>query len=291
MNESEDAPAGAPDSGRGHVNAPDSLREGAEEALGAIEGSARKFIEDLGGILIMAGQTVVWALRPPYRGQNLFIQLEFVGVQSIFVVALTGLFSGMVFALQTYHAFSLFNAQSLVGSTVALSLARELAPVFAGLMVTARVGSAMATELGSMRVTEQIDALATMAVDPFQYLVVPRVLATVLMMPVLTMLFDIVGITGAYVVAVYGQHLAAAAFLGRIHSWVDPNDIIGGLIKAAVFGLIISLISCYKGFNARGGAKGVGVATTEAVVMASVSIMIVDYFLSALLVNFWSRGR
>jgi phospholipid/cholesterol/gamma-HCH transport system permease protein len=230
-------------------------------------------------------------VRPPYRIQNLFIQLEFVGVGSIFVVALTGLFSGMVIALQTYHAFSLFNAQSLVGSTVAISLARELAPVFTGLMVTARVGSAMATELGSMRVTEQIDALATMAVDPFQYLVVPRVAATILMMPLLALLFDVVGIVGAYIVAVYGQHLAEASFLGRIQAWVDPPDVIGGLIKAAVFGLIISLISCYKGFNARGGAKGVGIATTEAVVMASVTIMIVDYFLSLLLVGFWTRGR
>jgi phospholipid/cholesterol/gamma-HCH transport system permease protein len=265
-------------------------QQGGVEALAWLGGGLVGFIEDLGGIVMMAGQTFLWALRPPYRFQNLFIQLDFVGVGSIFVVALTGLFSGMVFAVQTYHAFSLFNAQGLVGATVALSLARELAPVFAGLMVTARVGSAMATELGSMRVTEQIDALATMAVDPFQYLVVPRVVATVLMMPVLTMLFDIVGIAGAYIVAVYGQHLAPATFLGRIHTWVDPTDVAGGLIKAAVFGLIISLISCYKGFNARGGAKGVGVATTEAVVMASVAIMVLDYFLSLLLVNFWSRG-
>jgi phospholipid/cholesterol/gamma-HCH transport system permease protein len=265
-----------------------SAGQEAREVVESVGHGTIALIADVGGITEMAFRTAVWLVRPPFRFQLLFEQLDYVGVGSIFVVGITGLFTGMVFAVQTYHAFSLFNAQGLVGSTVALALARELAPVFAGLMVTARVGSSMATELGSMRVSEQIDALETMAVNPLQYLVVPRVVSTVLMMPVLTILFDAVGIAGAYSVAVFGSGVSRAAFLGRIHNWVDPEDIIGGMIKAAVFGLLIALIACYKGFNARGGAKGVGLATNEAVVMGSVTVLVFDYFLSLLLIPFWT---
>ena len=275
----------------GREEAPSAGQAATQEAVEAVESvgrSAIQLVEDVGGIALMGLQTAVWLFRPPYRLKNLVSQLDYIGVGSIFVVGITGLFTGMVFAVQTYHAFSLFDAQGLVGATVALSLSRELAPVFAGLMVTARVGSAIATELGSMRVSEQIDALATMAVDPLQYLVVPRVVACVAMMPVLTMLFDTVGIMGAYLVAVFGMGVDAATFLGRIRTWVDPEDILGGLIKAAVFGLLISLIACYKGYNAKGGAKGVGTATNEAVVMGSVTVLVVDYFLSLLLASFWS---
>lgn len=265
-----------------------SATEEAREVVEQVGSGTIQLVADIGGIAEMAVRTFAWLLRPPIRVALLFEQLDYVGVGSIFVVGITGLFTGMVFAVETYHAFALFNAQGLVGSTVALSLARELGPVFAGLMVTARVGSSIATELGSMRVSEQIDALETMAVSPLQYLVLPRVLACVLMMPVLTILFDGVGIVGAYLVSVIGQGVSAASFLGRIHNWVDPQDIIGGLIKAAVFGLLIALIACYKGFNARGGAKGVGLATNEAVVMASVTVLISDYFLSILLTPFWT---
>ncbi len=272
----------------GPVGAITSAAFEAREVVTQVGFGAIRLIEDIGGIATLGFQTLAWTFRPPFRLGLLFEQLDFIGVGSIFVVGITGLFTGMVFAVQTYHAFSMFDATGLVGATVALALARELAPVFAGLMVTARVGSTMATELGSMRVTEQVDALYTMAVSPLQYLVVPRVVACVLMMPVLTMLFDVVGILGAYGVSVFGKGISAAVFLGRIKTWVDPEDIIGGLIKAAVFGLLISLIACYKGFNARGGAKGVGRATNEAVVMASVTVFIVDYFLSVLLASFWT---
>lgn len=251
-------------------------------------GPAKRFIEDTGGLIELALGALWGAFRPPFRFALLFEQLDFIGVGSISVVGITGLFSGMVFGVETYHAFSLFNAQSMVGSTVALAMARELAPVFAGLMVTARVGSSMATELGAMRVTEQIDALTTLAVDPVQYLVTPRLLAGTIMMPFLTVLFESVGITGAYVVAVVMNNLSPALFLGRIRTWVDPEDIIGGLIKAAVFGFIIALIGCYRGYNATGGSKGVGQATNRAVVAASVAILIIDYFLSILLAPYWS---
>ncbi len=260
----------------------------AREAVVSVGSSTLRLVEEIGGMAELFVQAIVWTLRPPWRIRLLFEQLDFVGVGSIFVVGITGLFTGMVFAVQTYHAFSMFDATGLVGATVALALARELAPVFAGLMVTARVGSTMATELGSMRVTEQIDALATMAVSPLQYLVAPRVVATIVMMPVLTLLFDGVGIAGAYTVAVFGQGVSAASFLSRIRTWVDPQDIEGGLIKAAVFGLLIAIIACYKGFHARGGAKGVGRATNEAVVMASVVVLVSDYFLSVLLSPFWT---
>jgi phospholipid/cholesterol/gamma-HCH transport system permease protein len=249
-----------------------------------------EFITHLGGLVEMVVLSIYWLVRPPYRVDVYFDQLEFVGVGSVFVVGLTGLFTGMVFAVQSYTAFSLFNAQSLVGSTVALALARELGPVFAGLMVTARVGSAMATELGSMKVTEQIDALVTMAVDPVQYLVVPRLVATVLMMPVLAMLFGVIGISGAYFVTVVQEGISTGVFLGRIHAYVDPPDIIGGLIKAAAFGFFIAIISCYKGMNAKGGARGVGEATTQAVVLSSVTVLVADYFLSLALQSYWTKG-
>jgi phospholipid/cholesterol/gamma-HCH transport system permease protein len=249
-----------------------------------------EFITQLGGLVEMVVLSIYWLVRPPYRVDVYFDQLEFVGVGSVFVVGLTGLFTGMVFAVQSYTAFSLFNAQSLVGSTVALALARELGPVFAGFMVTARVGSAMATELGSMKVTEQIDALVTMAVDPVQYLVVPRLVATVLMMPVLAMLFGVIGISGAYFVTVVQEGISTGVFLGRIHAYVDPPDIIGGLIKAAAFGFFIAIISCYKGMNAKGGARGVGEATTQAVVLSSVTVLVADYFLSLALQSYWTKG-
>ncbi len=275
-------------SGRSPTISINSAGQEAREVVESVGHGTIALIADLGGIVEMGLRAAYWMVRRPYRFALLFEQLDYVGVGSIFVVGITGLFTGMVFAVQTYHAFALFDAQGLVGSTVALALSRELAPVFAGLMVTARVGSSMATELGSMRVSEQIDALETMAVSPLQYLVVPRVTATVLMMPVLTVLFDAVGIAGAYSVAVFGSGVSQAAFLGRIHTWVDPEDIVGGLIKSAVFGLLISLIACYKGFNAKGGAKGVGLATNEAVVLGSVTVLVFDYFLSLLLIPFWT---
>jgi len=262
---------------------------GLASAVAALGTAVLSLIEDVGGMVQLAGEAAIAVVQPPYRIGILFEQLDFVGVGSIFVVGITGLFTGMVFAVQSYNAFSLFNAQSLVGSTVALALARELAPVFAGLMVTARVGSSMATELGSMRVSEQIDALTTLAINPIQYLVVPRLVAAVLMMPFLTILFDGLGILGAYFVAVISEHLSPGLFLGRIHLWVDPEDVISGLIKSAVFGFLIALVACYKGYNTTGGSKGVGSATNQAVVTGSVSVLVVDYFLSLALMGYVSK--
>lgn len=259
---------------------PPSMVYSTIEGLGA---GLIRVVEEIGGLASLLFEIAKWAVRPPFRVQNLFAQLDFVGVGSIFIVALTGIFSGMVFAHQSWRAFDLFNAESLVGPTVSLTITRELAPVFAALMVTMRAGSAMCTELGTMRVTEQVDALETMAVNPIQYLLVPRVLAGLIMVPMLVMIFDLLGLTGGYFVAVTVKGLSAGTFITRTQQWLDPEDIAEGLIKGAVFGLFIALVACYKGFNASGGAKGVGQATTEAMVASALGIFILDYFVGVLL--------
>lgn len=240
-------------------------------------------VEEMGKILLLFLSALSWMIRPPLKLRLIFKQMEFVGVKSIFVVLLTGIFTGMVMALQGYYGFRMFGAESLVGSTVALGMTRELGPVLTSLMVTARAGSAMAAELGTMRVTEQIDALYVMAANPVKHLIVPRIIAGVVMLPVLTIVSDFVGILGGYFVGVIILDINAGAFIKNITTYVDLDDIYNGLIKAAFFGLILSLIGCYKGFNTTGGAEGVGRATTEAVVLASISILISDYFLTAIM--------
>jgi phospholipid/cholesterol/gamma-HCH transport system permease protein len=242
-----------------------------------------RLVADVGGITSMGLSIARWAVRPPFRVRNLFTQLDFVGVGSIFIVVLTGIFTGMVFAYQSMRAFELFNAQSLVGPTVALTITRELAPVFSALMVTMRAGSAICTELGTMRVTEQVDALETMAVSPIQYLLVPRVVSGLVMLPVLSMLFDTAGLAGSYFIAVIVKGVSAGTFITRTQQWLDPQDIFEGLVKAAVFGLTVILIACFKGYNASGGAKGVGKATTEAMVASALSIFILDYLVGVIL--------
>jgi len=240
-------------------------------------------VEELGRIILLFLSVLSWMIRPPWRLRNIFKQMEFVGVRSIFVVVLTGMFTGMVMALQGYHGFRMFSAESMVGSAVALGMTRELGPVLTSLMVTARAGSAMAAELGTMKVTEQIDALYVMAANPVQYLIVPRIIAGVIMVPLLTVVSDFVGILGGYFVGVQILNINSGLFVKNMTKMVELNDIYSGLIKAACFGLILSLVGCYKGFNTTGGAEGVGRATTEAVVLASITILISDYFLTALM--------
>jgi phospholipid/cholesterol/gamma-HCH transport system permease protein len=237
----------------------------------------------MGKLLLLFLEAIIWLFRPPFRFRLFVKQLEFVGVNSLFVVLLTGLFTGMVLALQTYYAFRLFSAESLVGATVALSMTRELGPVITALMVTGRAGSAIAAEIGTMRVTEQIDALTVMAISPVQYLVVPRILAGVIMLPLLTILSDFVGIVGGYLVGVKILGINSGLFINKIYEYVDVDDLYNGLIKAAFFGLILTLVGCYKGFYTRGGAEGVGKSTTQSVVLASVLILMFDYVLTALM--------
>jgi len=242
-----------------------------------------RLVEEMGGMALMLFRTLILTLKPPYRLRLLIKQMEFVGVKSTLVVVLTGLFSGMVLALEGYYGFRKFGGESLLGATVALSLVRELGPVLTGLMVTARAGSAMAAEIGTMRVTEQIDALQAMAVDPVHYLVVPRFWAAVLMVPLLTIFADLVGIGGGYFVGVILLHIDAGVFVNKMKELVELVDITNGLYKAFVFGAILAIVGCFKGYNTRGGAEGVGRATTEAVVISSISILIADYILTSLL--------
>lgn len=242
-----------------------------------------RLVFETGQMVVMLAQTIAWLLRPPLKLQLVFKQMEFVGVKSTTVVLLTGGFTGAVLALQTYYGFSKFNAETLVGSIVTLSMTRELGPVLTSLMVTARAGSAMAAELGTMRVTEQIDALEVMAAHPIKYLVVPRIVASVLMVPVLTVISDFIGVVGGYFVGVKLLGINPGLFMSKIYDIVELGDIFNGLIKSACFGLILGLVGCYKGFYTRGGAEGVGRATTEAVVLASVLILVSDYFLTAIM--------
>lgn len=231
----------------------------------------------------LLGQTLFWGVRPPYRIHLFVASMEFVGVQSVFIVGLTGLFIGMVFGIQLVDGFRDFGAENQTGAVVGMALARELSPVFTALMVSSRAGSAMSTELGSMRVSDQIDALVTMAVNPVQYLVVPRVLAGFVMVPVLTMLFNIIGIFGAWLVCVQLLGLDHGIFVDKVRWFVDVPDLRQGLIKAFAFGLTVSLIACRHGFYAKGGAAGVGQATTTAVVQNAVSILALDYLITSVI--------
>jgi len=228
---------------------------------------------------IMLGRATAALFRRPFRLRLFLEQMEFVGVGSLPIILLVGFFSGAVSAQQAINALRIFNQERFVGATVGISLAQELAPVFTGLMITARAGSGMATELGSMRITEQIDALSTFAVDPIQYLVTPRLVATTLIMPIMTMVFNIVGLVGAYLFSIYFEHVDLGQFTEQFTYWTDPKDYMIGACKALVFGVTLSVAACYQGFNVRGGAKEVGRATTSAVVSGSVSILVSDYFL------------
>jgi len=252
-------------------------------AIEAIGQSTLNIVEGTGKAALLFIETLIWTIRPPYRIRLLFQAMEFVGVGSLFIVLLTGLFTGAVFALQGAGAFRLFNAESLVGPTVGISLARELAPVLTGLMVAGRAGSGIATELGTMRVTEQIDALYTMAVNPVQYLVVPRFLAGLIMAPALCALFTLIGMVGCYFVGVVLLRIDQGIFIEQTRWIVDPDDLTSGMIKAVVFGGILTMVGCYKGFYASGGARGVGLATTQSVVGSSVLILVADYFLTAMM--------
>ncbi len=247
--------------------------------------SAQASVFTTGNMLTMLGQTCYYVFIPPYKLRNIFKQMEFIGVKSLFIVILTGSFTGMVLAMQGYNAMKRFGAESLVGPMVALSMARELGPVLTGLMVTGRAGSAIATELGTMRVTEQIDALHTMAINPIKYLVVPRVIAGVMMLPILTILTDFVGFFGGYMVGVKLLGINSGVYITRTTEFVSASDIMNGVIKSVFFGLIISLVACYQGFYTNGGAEGVGRAATSAVVLSSVSILISDYMLTSIMFN------
>lgn len=243
------------------------------------------FFQATGRLGIFCGEVVYHCLTPPFYGRALLRQMIEIGFYSLPVVALTTLFSGMVIALQTYTGFAQFSAEGAVAMVVLIAVTRELAPVMAGLMVAGRIGASMAAEIGTMRVTEQIDALSTLSTNPFKYLIVPRVLAGLLMVPVLVLTGDIIGICGGYMIGIYKLEFNATTYLVNTWTYLKPMDVISGLTKAAVFGFIITLLGCYNGFQSQGGAQGVGRATTNAVVSSSILILIFNYILTEIFFN------
>jgi phospholipid/cholesterol/gamma-HCH transport system permease protein len=234
----------------------------------------------VGRIAIYAGQTVGHIVRPPFYPKELLQQIWFIGYLSLPVVGLTALFTGGALALQIYAGGARFNAESVVPSIVAIGMVRELGPVLGGLMVAGRVAASIAAEIGTMKVTEQIDALVTLSTNPMKYLTVPRVVAAVLTVPVLVAIGDVIGIMGGFLVGITRLDFNAAAYMSNTIDFLETFDVVSGLMKAAVFGFIVALMGCYHGMNSGRGAQGVGRATTNAVVSASIMILASNYVLT-----------
>jgi phospholipid/cholesterol/gamma-HCH transport system permease protein len=243
-------------------------------------------LESVGRFVLFAFRAVVLGLQPPYYPRLMLKQMVEIGYYSLPVVGMTAIFTGMVLALQTYTGFARFNAETAIPNVVVISICRELGPVLAGLMVAGRIGAAMAAELGTMRVTEQIDALTTLSTNPFKYLIAPRLIAGLTMLPLLVAIADIIGVFGGYLVSIYKLGFNPGTYLANTVNFVEFIDVFSGLVKAAVFGFVIALMGCYHGFHSRGGAQGVGKATTNAVVTASILILISNYIVTEL---FFSR--
>ena len=255
--------------------------------LSSLFDGAIKFIETVGNFSIFFARLGRAFFKRPFRIRLFIEQFERIGFQSIGIIALSSLAIGMIFTLQIVTLMAYFQAEIMVGAAVGMTLARELAPVITALMLIAKNGSAMTAELGTMRVTEQIDAMETMSVDPIHYLVVPRVAASVLGFPVLTAMANFVGLVGSYIVAVYLRGVDAGAYVDQLFQYVDPDDIYSGLIKAAVMGLMMASICSFFGFNTKRGSKGVGEAATTAVVTSSVGILVADYIMADLMLKLY----
>ena len=254
----------------------------AAKASGWVGRSVLRFLGDVGRLGLFIGRSTARVPRRPFRVLEIITQIEFIGARSVAVVALSAAFTGLVLALQGYNVLVRFGSANMVGALVALSLTRELAPVLAAIMVTARAGSAMAATIGNMAVTEQIDALKSLAIDPTQYLVVPRLLATLVALPMLTALFSLTGIAAAYVFGVSVLGLDRLAFMSNVRWSVEWKDVSVGLAKALVFAALIAWIASFRGFETRGGARGVGRATSRTVVETAVLILSGDYVVTAL---------
>ena len=249
-------------------------------AVASVGRATLNFLAAAGRLTLFAGTGAMHCVRPPFHFRLIGRQMIEVGYYSLPVVGLTALFTGMVLALQSYSGFSRFNAESAVAVIVVLSITRELAPVFAGLMVAGRIGAAMAAEIGTMRVTEQIDALTALSTNPFKYLVAPRLIAGTLTLPLCVLAADVIGVFGGYLLAVNKLGFNTSVYLKSTFQYLEVLDVVSGLIKAAVFGFLIALMGCYHGYHSRGGAQGVGTATTNAVVSASVLILASNYLIT-----------
>lgn len=237
-------------------------------------------LKKFGELSIFVGNAVKDSLTPPFYPKLILKQIIQIGYFSLPVVGLTAIFSGAVLALQSYSGFSRFNAESTIATVVVLSITRELGPVLAGLMVAGRVGASMAAEIGTMKVTEQIDALRTLSINPFKYLVAPRVIASVLMLPCLVLVADVIGVMGGYLVSVHKLGFSEGPYIQNSFKYLENIDVISGLVKASFFGFVIAIMGCFCGYNSKGGAEGVGIATTNAVVSASILILLMNYLIT-----------
>ncbi len=256
------------------------------DALAAIGRVVLRACRTTGRITVFAATGLSHLVRPPFYGRLFGRALLEIGYFSLPVVALTAIFTGMVLALQSYTGFARFSAEGAIASLVVLSVTRELGPVLAGLMVAGRIGASFAAELGTMRVTDQVDALTTLSTNPMKYLVAPRLLAGIIALPLLVVVADILGVMGGFIVATLKLGFGPDLYVQNTIAFVQTQDVVSGLAKAAVFGFLITLMGCYQGYNSRGGAQGVGAATTNAVVSASILILAFDYILTEL---FFSR--
>ncbi len=248
--------------------------------LGAVSLFGLRRMGRMGSFLLIA---FFYSSTPPLKFHRLLKQVWFIGFQSTLVILLTGAFTGMVLGLQGFYTLTRFGSEAFLGPMVALSLIRELGPVITALMVTGRAGSAVTAEIGIMRISEQIDALELMGLNPYRYLIVPNLLAAVIALPLLAAIFDVIGILGGYLVGVKLLGVGSGTYFGEMINYVEMNDITGGLYKAISFGVIIAWVCCYKGYYTGFGAEGVSRATTQAVVLSSVLILVWDYFMTSLL--------
>lgn len=241
------------------------------------------FLDLIGGHLIMAARAFAWLPRRPFRGRTYLEAMEYIGFGSLPIILLVGAFTGAVMSLQSVNAFRQFGLESFAGGTTGKAIALELGPVLTSLMLAGRAGAGIATELGTMRITEQIDALESMAVNPHQYLILPRIVGASFVAPILTLLFFVIGMGGAYVSAVLILRVDQGQWIANLRDIVEVQDVLQGFIKAIVFGFMVALVGCYQGYHATGGGRGVGIGTTRAVVIASVATLILDYFMSDIL--------
>lgn len=256
-----------------------AVMAGLRDAFGPV----LRFFDVFGDHLLLAARAFANVVRPPFRGKNYLEALEYIGFGSLPIVLLVGAFTGMVMSLQSVFAFRQFSLESYAGGMTGKALSLELAPVLTALMLAGRVGAGIAAELGTMRITEQMDAMESMAVNPVQYLVSPRLIAGMIVSPILTLLFFVIGMAGAYFVAVVMQGVDAGQIMGHARNMLTVSDVMQGLIKSVVFGFTVVLIGCYQGYFAKGGGRGVGMGTNRAVVTSSVAILTLDYFLTDIL--------
>jgi phospholipid/cholesterol/gamma-HCH transport system permease protein len=292
------APSMSGEEGGGVVAEPAPPETGAAKAVEAVAAGVREagapvvgFLNALGDHVLLVGRALAWLPRRPFRGALYLDAAEFIGFGSLPIVLLVGAFTGLVTSLQSVVAFSQFGLESFSGGATGKALSIELGPVLTSLMLSGRVGAGIATELGTMRITEQIDALESMAVSPVQYLVLPRLIAAMVVTPILSLVFFVVGMGSAWFYAVIVAHVDQGQWVQNLRDLVSPSDVVQGMIKSVFFGFLVALIGCYQGMNASGGGRGVGIGTTRAVVIASVSTLIIDFFLTDILFAVFGTGK